>query len=171
MVGAGLTGGRGAAQSTPARGVPCWRTTCVGMRVGRGRLRCAVPTAGKADRFRPAEARGVAPQHLSRPCPAGCCPIASCSHLHPGGIVGHDQVAARQPWRVQHRTRAVGCPDAVPMPAPHLRGMASRAHPLTLLSALITTSRVCSPDIAGGRVPGCWWAMPPTPPLCRCAPG
>ena len=26
------------------------------------------------------------------------------------------------------------------------------------------------PDVEGGRVPGCWWAQPPTPPGCRCAP-
>ena len=54
----------------PLTGVPCWRTTCASMRVW-GAVGCAAPTAGKADRFRPAEARVVAP-------PAGCFTRAAC---------------------------------------------------------------------------------------------
>ena len=43
--------------------------------------------------------------------------MASCLHLHPGGIVGSNQGAARQPWCGACCTRAVGCAGAVPMPA------------------------------------------------------
>ncbi len=39
--------------------------------------------------------------------------------------------------------RNIGCAGAVPMPAPHLRAVASGAYPLTPLSSLVTTARAC----------------------------
>jgi len=57
--------------------------------------------------------------------------MALCRPQH-RATSAHDQAAARQPGWVQHRTRAVGCPGAVPMPAPHPRGVASRVHLLPL---------------------------------------
>jgi hypothetical protein len=79
------TSGRGKADGGSRRGAKnphasgsllanhmCWYAS-----MGSGRLRCASPTAGKADRFRPADARVVAPQNPSRLSPA------ACSRLHP----------------------------------------------------------------------------------------
>jgi hypothetical protein len=72
----------------------------------------------------------------------------------------HDQAAARQPGCMQHRTRAVGCPGAAPMPAPHLRGVASGVHPLTLPHRSSSlrgqarlTSRAVVSQVAGGQCP------------------
>ena len=140
--------GRGKACGRPGRGaknphasgslLANHRGWCASM--GRGRLHCAAPTAGEAGRFRPVEARRVAPQHQ--------------------GTSAHDQTAAWQPWRVQHRTRAVGSPGAVPMPAPHPRGVASGAHPLTLPHRSSSlrgqarlTSRAVVSQAAGGHSP------------------
>ena len=44
--------------------------------------------------------------------------------------------------------RKIGCAGAAPMPAPHLRGVASGAYPLTPLSSLITTARACSHSVS-----------------------
>ena len=46
-------------------------------------------------------------------------------------------------WPSWHTRRRVGCAGAAPMPAPHLRAVASGAYPLTPLSSLITTARAC----------------------------
>src|SRR5713101_10166010 len=57
--------------------------------------------------------------------------------------MGHGVAGRRQLCGIQRRTRAVGCAGAAPMPAPHLRAVASGAYPLTPLSSLITTARAC----------------------------
>ncbi len=58
-------------------------------------------------------------------------------------------VASRRCLCGGHRcTSTIGCAGAAPLPAPPPRGVASGAHPLTLLSSLITTTKACSPHVS-----------------------
>ncbi len=58
-------------------------------------------------------------------------------------------VASRRCLGGGHRcTSTIGCAGAAPLPAPPPRGVASGAHPLTLLSSLRTTTKACSPHVS-----------------------
>src|SRR5207245_9295383 len=85
-------------------------------------------------------------------------------------------VASRRCLGGGHRcTSTIGCAGAAPLPAPPPRGVASGAHPLTLLSSLITTTKACSPQVSFSPPYGwfLWHALPllavsMLPPPCHC---